>query len=66
MHTIAKLLKQSSLRSYIKAKEPFLSPKNCMKKLDFIQKYENWMVEDWKLVFFTDKTIVGSYGSGSY
>ena len=46
MHTIDKLLKQSGLRLYIKAKEPFLSPKNCMKKLDFVQKYEYWIVED--------------------
>ena len=39
MHTVVKLLKQSGLRSYVKIKEPFLSPKNYMKKLDFAQKY---------------------------
>ena len=61
MHTITKLLKQSGLRLYIKAKKPFLSPKNYMKKLDFVQKYESWMVEDWEQVFFSDKTMVGFY-----
>ena len=66
MHTIAKLLKQSGLRLYVKIKEPFLSPKNYMKKLDFVQKYESWMVEDWEQVFFSDKTMVGFYGLGSY
>ena len=39
MHTIAKLLKQSGLRSFVMAKESYLSPKNYMKKLDFVQKY---------------------------
>ena len=37
-----------------------------MKKLDFVQKYESWTVEDWKQVSFSNKTMVGFYESGSY
>jgi transposase len=61
--TVRNLLKKNGLKARVKAKKPFLSQRHRRLRLDFAKRYENWTVEDWRRVVFSDETKVNRFGS---
>ena len=46
-----------------KKKKPLLTTRHCKARLNFALKYQNWTVEDWKRVFWSDETKINRLGS---
>jgi len=51
------------LKAVTKKKKPLLSAVHCKKRLAFALKYQNWIVEDWKRVIWSDETKINRIGS---
>src|SRR5882762_4579797 len=54
--TIRNVLKEASFRSATKKKVSMLKGSHHQQCLKFVQYHENWTVEDWKRVLWTDET----------
>ena len=52
------------LKAVVKSKKPFLTDKNKKKHLDFARKHQNWTVQQWKRVMFSDKARINLQGVG--
>lgn len=61
--TISRALKRKGLESGIKKKKPALSRRNIKQRLDFAKSHQDWTVEDWKLVIFSDETKINRFNS---
>lgn len=61
--TIRNVLKASGLKAKHKVKKPAISMKNQKKRLDFAKKHQNWTVNDWKQVIWSDETKINRFGS---
>ena len=61
--TVCRVLKQHSLKAVTKKKKPLLSAVHRKKRLAFALKYQNWTVEDWKRVIWSDETKINRIGS---
>jgi len=49
---------EAGLRSYIAAKKPGLWHENVIKRLEWIIKYKDWTVEDWKCIIWSDESSI--------
>src|SRR5271154_4970110 len=56
--TVRNALKEAGLHSATKKKVPMLKQQQRQKRLKFAQYYENWSVEDWKRVLWSDETKI--------
>ena len=56
-------LKQKDFRSVVKQKQPLLKRAHRQNCLKFAQKHENWTVEDWKRIMWSDETKINRIGS---
>jgi len=63
VQTIRNVLKEDGYKSYAKKKRPFLSARHRKASLAFAEKHQNWTVEDWKRVIWSDETKVNRFGS---
>src|ERR1700678_3815853 len=61
--TVRNALKEAGLYSATKKKPPMLKQKHHQKRLKFAQYHENWTVEDWKRVLWSDETKINRIGS---
>ena len=61
--TVHQVLKQHSLKAVTKKTKPLLSAVHCKKRLAFALKYQNWTVEDWKRIIWSDETKINRIGS---
>src|SRR5260370_41932478 len=61
--TVRNVLKEAGFRSATKKKVPMLKGTHCQQCLKFAQYHENWTVEDWKRVLWTDETKINRIGS---
>ena len=61
--TIRNMFKKRGLRSAVKVKKPFLSPRHKKLRLDFAKKYQNWTIYDWRKVVFSDESKIKRIGS---
>jgi transposase len=61
--TVERALKEKGMKAVVKKKKPLLSKKNIKDRLSFAQTYEDYTVEDWKRVLWTDETKVNRFGS---
>jgi hypothetical protein len=61
--TVRNALKQKNFRSVVKQKRPLLKQAHRQNRLKFAQKHENWTVEDWKRVLWSDETKINRIGS---
>jgi transposase len=61
--TVRNCMKESGLRAFPKVKKPLLSRRHIKQRLDFARKYQNWTVDDWKRVIWSDETKVNRWGS---
>jgi transposase len=63
INTIRRSLNRSGLVSRVKKKKPFLSEKHMKKRHEFAKKYQNWSVDDWRRVIFSDESKFNVFGS---
>lgn len=61
--TVRRSLKEAGMKSGPKIKKPLLRPKHIQDRLNFAKKYQEWTVEDWKRVIWSDETKVNRFGS---
>ena len=61
--TVRNALKENGFSSVIKKKHPLLKRKHWENCLKFARYYENWTVEDWKRVLWSDETKINRIGS---
>jgi Transposase len=61
--TVRNALKKAGLWSATKKKIPMLKQTHWQRWLKFAQYHENWIVEDWKRVLWSDKTKINQIGS---
>lgn len=55
--TIRSLMKDGGLKGYVKRNKPLLTKKHRKARLRFARDHENWTVEDWKQVMFSDEVL---------
>ena len=56
--TVRNVLKETGFQSATKKKVPMLKGTHRQQCLQFAQYHENWTVEDWKRVLWTDETKI--------
>ena len=61
--TVRRTLKEVGLRSATKKKVPMLKASYRQHRLKFARDHENWTVEDWKRVLWSDETKINRIGS---
>lgn len=61
--TISRALKNQGLNSAVKKKKPELSPKNIKARLQFAKTHQDWTLDDWKRVIWSDETKVNRFNS---
>jgi hypothetical protein len=61
--TVRNALKENQFYAATKKKTPLLKHAHCIWHLQFARYYENWTVEDWKRVPWTDETKINRIGS---
>jgi len=62
-NTVKRSLHRSGLKVGKKKKKPALSPKNRKMRLEFAKQHQQWTVEDWKRVVFSDETKINRFNS---
>ena len=55
---ISRILNDHDLKARRKITKPRINTKQIKKRLDLTKKYEDWIVEDWKKVWFSDECYV--------
>ena len=51
------------MKAVVKRKRPFLSKRHRRERLDFAIAHQDWTVEDWKMVVWSDETKINRLGS---
>ena len=61
--TIHHALKEAGMKAAPKKKKPRLLPRHRLQRKNFAIKHQNWTVEDWKHVIWSDETKINQLGS---
>ncbi len=61
--TAARALNKAGLKAGEKKKKPGLSQKNIKARLEFAKKYQDWTVNDWNRVIFSDESKINRFNS---
>lgn len=61
--TVRRHLKKAGLKAVVKRKRPFLSKRHRRARLDWAIAHQDWTVEDWKRVVYSDETKINRLGS---
>jgi len=61
--TVHRSLKAAGLKAVAKKKKPFLSKRHKKERMDFALAHQDWTVEDWKKVVWSDETKINRLGS---
>jgi len=61
--TVRRHLSQAGMKAVVKRKRPFLSKRHRRERLDFAIAHQDWTVEDWKMVVWSDETKINRLGS---
>ena len=61
--TIRRTLKKAGMRAVVKRKRSFLSKRHRRARLDWAIAHQDWTVEDWKQVVYSDETKINRFGS---
>ena len=51
------------MRAVVKKKKPILSRRHMQDRLDFALAHQQWTLEDWKRVVWSDETKINRLGS---
>ena len=57
-YTVHRRIRDADIFSMTPAKKPLLSNKNIKARLELGLKYQEWTVDDWRKVLFSDETKV--------
>ena len=61
--TVRNGLKKAGMRAVVKKKRPLLTKKHMKGRLDFAIAHQDWTLEDWKKVVWSDETKINRLGS---
>jgi transposase len=61
--TVRRALRLEGLGAIEKPKKTLLSAKNIKARLEWCRKYQDWTVDDWKRVVWTDETKINRFNS---
>lgn len=61
--TVSRALNNGGLKAKEKKKKPLLSLKNIKARMEFAKKHQDWTVDDWKRVVFSDETKINRFNS---
>jgi hypothetical protein len=61
--TVCRSLSKAGMKAVVKKKRSFLSKKHCKARLDWALAHQDWTLEDWKLVVWSDETKINRLGS---
>jgi transposase len=61
--TIRRALRRAGLSARVKQKKPKLTPKHIRDRLDFAKKHQNWTVNDWERVIFSNESKINHFNS---
>jgi transposase len=62
--TIRRRLNEANITSCIAVKKPFISKTNLKKRLQWAKEHENWNVDKWKSVLFSDECTIFLHWAG--
>jgi hypothetical protein len=62
--TLCHGLKKNGMVPIVKKKHPKLSPRHRKARLDFTERHQEWTIEDWKKVIWSDKIKINCFGVG--
>ena len=51
------------MKAVVRKKRPFLSEKHRKQRMDFALAHQDWTVENWKKVVWSDETKINRMGS---
>lgn len=60
---VRQILRQDGLSAQKKVKKPKLTIRHRRLRMEFVNKYRHWTIDDWKRVLWTDETKINRYGS---
>ena len=63
--TVRRHLKKAGLKAVVRKNKPLLTPRHRRNRLDYAIAHQDWTVDGWKRVTFSDEAktnILGSYG----
>lgn len=61
--TTRRYLKKAGMKAVVKKKRPLLSQRHRKERLDFAISHQDWTIEDWKKVVWSDETKINRLGS---
>jgi transposase len=61
--TVHRHLKKAGMKAVVKRKRPFLCKRHRKARLDWAIAHQDWTVEDWKVVVYSDETKINRFGS---
>jgi len=61
--TVRNILQKNDFHSVVKKKRPLLKKAHRLERLKFARYHENWTVEDWKRILWSDETKINRIGS---
>src|SRR5258705_5389130 len=61
--TVRNGMKKAGMKAVVKKKGPLLSKKHRQERLDFALSHQDWTVDDWRRVVWSDETKINRLGS---
>jgi transposase len=62
-NTVCNALREAGLGAVEKESKPMLSSKNIKARLQFAKRHQDWTINDWKRVIWSDETKINCFGS---
>src|SRR3984893_5037076 len=61
--TVCHGLQKAGMKAVVKQKKPSLSQRHRKERMDFAVSHQDWTVEDWEKVVWSDETKINHFGS---
>ena len=63
VQTVRRALRHQGLRSYVKKRKPLLTRTHRKRRCEFARKHQDWSIDDWKCIIWTDESKFNLFGS---